>query len=81
LLARIRYEASISWAERGLSRRDNVGDLILNILLLTAIILGLAIVAGLALGGGRVLLSRLFPGSRYDSSTNPDFIRLHLTDH
>lgn len=80
LLARVRYEATLTWSQKGSSPKDNVGDLILNIILLCAIIAGFALMTGLGLGGSRILLAKLFPGKGYDTMTERDFIRLHLSD-
>jgi len=77
LLALVRYEATVTLSQQS-SGKDNVGDLILNILLLIVIIGGFMLMAGLGVGGGRVLLSRLLPSSRFDNSDNPHFIRLDL---
>jgi hypothetical protein len=58
LLSRVRYEAELSWNERVSTRRDNVGDLILNIFSLTGILLVFALVSGLAFGGLRAMARR-----------------------
>src|SRR5262245_14094043 len=55
LLAQVRYQASISWNEYVPSRRDNIGNLIINAFTLIGILLAFSAVAGLALGGFRVL--------------------------
>lgn len=53
LLALVRYQASITWSEHVPTRRDNIGDLIINVFILIGILLGFAAVAGLAFGGFR----------------------------
>ncbi|HYM11856.1 MAG TPA: DUF6599 family protein [Bryobacterales bacterium] len=80
LLAHVRYEATLSWDTPRPTKKDNVGDLILNILLLCAIIVGIALIAGLGVGGGRILLARMFPGRWVDSPADQQIIRLHLSD-
>jgi len=60
LLARVRYQAEITWSERVPTRRDNLGDLILNIFLLIGILLLFASVSGLAFGGIRAIARRFF---------------------
>lgn len=60
LLARVRYEAEITWNERVATRRDNVGDLILNICYLIGLLLVFALVSGLAFGGLRTIARRWF---------------------
>jgi hypothetical protein len=54
----VRYEAEISWNERVPTRRDNIGDLILNIFSLTGFLLVFALVSGLAFGGSRAMARR-----------------------
>lgn len=60
LLFRVRYAAEITWNERVPTRRDNVGDLILNIFTLTGILLVFALVSGVAFGGLRAVARRWF---------------------
>jgi len=79
LIAAVNYDADVTWNENtGLSPRDNVGSLLVGVIVLTGVILGLALVAGLAFGGLRVLGKRLFPGSFFDHSKEIDFIELNL---
>ena len=73
LLAQVRYQADITLSERLPTRRDNIGNLIVNIFVLIGILLGFALVAGVAVGGVRTAL-RLTKG-------DPEpMIRLHLSD-
>lgn len=60
LLSRVRYAAEITWNERVATRRDNVGDLILNVFILIGILLLFALVSGVAFGGVRTLARRWF---------------------
>lgn len=81
LLARVHYQATLTMTEKTPnSRKENVADLILNIIFLCGIIIGLALMGGIAFGGGRMLLAKLFPGKGFDALTERDFIRLHLSD-
>jgi hypothetical protein len=81
LLAKVHYQATLTMSEKTTnSRKENVGDLILNIIFLCGIIAGLALMGGIAFGGGRVLLGKLFPGKGYDTLAEREFIRLHLDD-
>ena len=50
LLASVKYQASVTESQRLPTRRDNVGDLIMNIFILIGILLSLFVVAGLAFG-------------------------------
>jgi hypothetical protein len=76
LLSRVRYEAEISWNERVPTRRDNVGDLILNVFSLIGILLVFALVSGLAFGGLRATARRFLGWS----PASEDVITLDLSD-
>jgi len=58
LLAQVRYEPSITWSERVPTRRDNIGNLVINAFELIGILLAFCVVAGLSYGGVRSLLRR-----------------------
>jgi hypothetical protein len=58
LLSQIRYQASISWSQYVPSRRDNIGDLIVNAFILIGVLLAFSTVAGLAFGAFRALVRR-----------------------
>ncbi len=58
LLAQVRYQASITWNERVPTRRDNIGDLIINIFILIGILAAFCILSGFFVGGFRVWLRR-----------------------
>ncbi len=77
LLASVNYDAEVTWNQQThLSKKDNIGDLIINNFLLIAIIFGMAIVLGVAFGGFRLLMKRLFPDRVFDRDI--DIIRLNL---
>ncbi len=76
LIAKVQYQATITWNERVPNARDNVGDLILNILLLTGLVVLFCAAAGLAFGGLRVLARRYFRTWVDEGS----LIMLHLDD-
>jgi hypothetical protein len=79
LLASVNYDAEVTWNQRtGLSPRDNVGTLLVGVILLTGIILGLALVAGIAFGGIRIVAKRLFPDTIFDRSRDVEIIELNL---
>ncbi|HUJ23074.1 MAG TPA: DUF6599 family protein [Bryobacteraceae bacterium] len=75
LLAQVRYEPTITWDERVPTRRDNIGDLVINAFELIAILLLFCVVAGLSVGGFRTLWRR--GGASGDGEA---MITLHLTD-
>ncbi len=60
LLAKVQYEATITWNERVPTKRDNIGNLILNILLLCGLLILVCLAGGLFVGGMRLLRKRLF---------------------
>ncbi len=76
LLAKIRFQGQITWAERIPTRRDNIGDLIINVFILIGILLGFSVVAGLAFGGVRSLLRF----GRHGQAGDEVMITLHLSD-
>ncbi len=73
LLGEIRYEAQITLHERSLTRRDNIGDLIVNAFVLIGILLCFSAVAGFTMGG-----FRLFRRWRRHGEEPEAMIALHL---
>ncbi len=79
LLAAVNYEADVTWNEAtALSKRDNIGNLIINIFVLIGILLLFALVLGVMFGGTRVILKRLFPDRVFDRPEDVEIIRLNL---
>ena len=79
LLASVNYDPEVTWNENThFDRNNNLGSLLVNIIILIAIITGLAIVAGLAFGGVRILLKKLFPDRVFDRPDDIDIIRLNI---
>lgn len=73
LLAQVQYRADITMQEHIPTKRDNIGNLVINAFILTGILLVFCVVAGFAVGGLRLLRRR--------GKDNPDgdvMIRLHL---
>jgi hypothetical protein len=82
LLASVNYEADVTWNENTyFTKKDNIGNLIVNVLYLCGIIGGLAIVAGLAFGGVRILAKRLWPDRVFDRPEDVELISLHLSEN
>jgi len=80
LLASVNYDANVTWNENTyFKKRDNIGNLLVNVIILCFIIIGFALVAGIAFGGLRILAKRLFPDRVFDRSQDVEFISLHLT--
>ena len=75
LLSLVRYQADITLDERVSTRRDNIGDLVINAFILIGILLAFSVVGGLAVGGVRAFLHRGPRGGEADA-----MIVLHLQD-
>jgi hypothetical protein len=56
LLSQVRYQAAVTRDEYVPTRRDNIGNLVINAFVLIGILLSFAVVSGLFAGGFRVLL-------------------------
>jgi hypothetical protein len=79
LVASVNYEADVTWNENThFTRKDNVANLLVNIIVLSGIICGLALVAGVAFGGIRILVKRYWPERVFDRPDEMEFISLHL---
>ena len=79
LLTSVNYEAEVTWNEAtSLSRRDNIGNLILAVFALIGIILLISVIFGVFFGGVRVLAKRFFPDRVFDRPEDVEFIQLHL---
>ncbi len=73
ILGAVRYQASVTRDEYVPTRRDNVGELLLNAFILIGILLAFSVVSGLALGGYRALRRRGKQGDELEP-----MITLHL---
>jgi hypothetical protein len=81
LLASVNYDADVTWNQNTyFTRRDNVANLIVGVIILAGIIGGMSIVAGLAFGGFRVAMKRVFPNRVFDRPEQMEIIALHLSD-
>jgi hypothetical protein len=81
LLASVNYDANVTWNENTyLTKRDNLANLLVNIIYLCGIIIGFALVAGLAFGGLRVFIRRVFLERFFGEKDEVRFIALHLSD-
>lgn len=79
LLASVHYDADVTWNENTFfDKKNNLANLLWNVILLCGALMAITLVAGFAFGGVRVLLQRLIP----ESARNPEaeFISLHLDD-
>jgi len=81
LLASVNYEAEVTYNEPTfLTKRDNIGNLIVAAFGLIGFILAIALVLGVALGGVRVLLKRFYPDRFFDRPEDAAVITLNLRD-
>jgi hypothetical protein len=76
LLAQIRYEANVTRDEYVPTRRDNIGNLVINAFELIGILLVFALISGLALGGFRALRRRSRHGEDADA-----LLTLHIDQY
>lgn len=81
LLASVNYEADVTYNEATfLSRKDNIGNLIVAVFGLIGLILAVALVFGVAFGGVRVVLKKLYPDRFFDRPEDASVITLNLRD-
>ena len=73
LLSQVRYQAEVTLDEYVPTRRDNIGDLVINAFVLIGILLAFSVISGFALGGFRALVKRSRHGEDADA-----MITLHL---
>ncbi|MGA1995995.1 MAG: DUF6599 family protein [Bryobacteraceae bacterium] len=73
LLGEIRYQAEITQDEYIPTKRDNIGNLIINIFILIGILIGFSTLSGLLVGGFRTLARYVRHGEEPDA-----MITLHL---
>ena len=82
LLASVNYDADVTWNENtSFTKKDNLANLLVNIILLCGILMGLALVAGIAFGGIRIIVRRILPERIFDRPEGMEFISLHLSDN
>ncbi|HWR37832.1 MAG TPA: DUF6599 family protein [Clostridia bacterium] len=79
LLGYVNYEADVTWNENtGLSKRDNIGNLVVAASILAGIIFLFSIVSGTLFAFGRMLKRRFFPSRYQTESDDGEFIRLDI---
>jgi hypothetical protein len=80
LLGAVNYEASVTWNENTyFDKKNNIANLLVNIILLCIIAGAISIAAGLAFGGARVLIRR-YQGALSGDAEQNEFIALHLDE-
>jgi hypothetical protein len=81
LLSAVSYDADVTWNQNTFfDKKNNIGDLLVNVILLCGILVGLMLVAGMAFGGLRIVIRSLFPGRVIDRPEQVEFISLHLDE-
>jgi len=81
VLSKINYEADVTWSEPTFNgKRDNIGNLVVNILYLSFILIFFMFVISIAIGGMRLLERKFFPAREQARAQEAEFIRLKLND-
>lgn len=81
LLNSVNYEAEVTWNEAtSMSKRDNIGNLLLAIFGLIGILIVFGLIFGVFFGGIRLLMTRYLPGTVFDLPENVEILQLHLGD-
>jgi len=79
LLGAVNYDASVTWNENTyFDKKNNIANLLVNIIILCIIVGALSLAAGVAFGGARILLRRFFPGALFGRPDQTEFISLDL---
>jgi uncharacterized protein YneF (UPF0154 family) len=82
LLSAVNYDADVTWNENThFTKKDNLANLLVNIIILCGILIGFALVVGVAFGGIRVLIQRVLPEKIFDRPEVVEFISLHLSEN
>lgn len=81
LLGAVNWDASVTWNENTyFDKKNNIANLLVNIIFLCIIVGAISLAAGVAFGGARVLLRRYFPGQVFGRSDQTEFISLDLRE-
>jgi hypothetical protein len=79
LLASVHYDADVTWNENTFfDKKNNVANLLWNVVVLCGVLMGITLAAGVAFGGFRVALQRLLP--KRNRGAEDDFIALHIDE-
>jgi hypothetical protein len=81
LLGAVNYDASVTWNENTyFDKKNNIANLLVNIILLCIMVGAISLAAGVAFGGLRVLMRRYFPGPVFGHADQTEFISLDLRE-
>jgi hypothetical protein len=79
LVKQVHYDADVTWNENTFfDKKNNVANLLWNVVLLCGALMGITLVAGVAFGGVRIALKRLLP--QRNQSQEQDFISLNIDE-
>jgi hypothetical protein len=79
LLGAVNWDPAVTWNENTyFDKKNNIANLLVNIILLCIIVGAISLAAGVAFGGARVLLRRYFPGRVFGHADQEEFISLAL---
>jgi hypothetical protein len=77
----VNWAPSVTWNENTyFDKKNNIANLLVNIILLCIIVGAISLAAGVAFGGARILLRRFFPGPVFGPPDQTEFISLQLGD-
>ena len=80
LLGAVNWSPSVTWNENTyFDKKNNIANLLVNIILLCMIVGAISLAAGVAFGGARVVLRKYFPGKVFGNPDQTEFISLDLT--
>jgi len=75
----VNWDVSVTWNENTyFDKKNNIANLLVNIILLCILVGAISLAAGVAFGGARVLLRRYFPGRVFGRADQTEFISLDL---
>jgi hypothetical protein len=78
LLGAVHYDADVTWNENTFfDKKNNVANLLWNVVVLCGALMGITLVAGFAFGGVRLAFQRLLPQSQREED---EFIALNLDE-
>lgn len=80
LLSKVRYRGEVTTNYREPGRHDNMGTLLLDIVISCLILAGLCIVGGIFVAGTRLLAAKVAPNSIIAAPHGDPITRLHLDD-
>jgi len=79
LVKQVNYDADVTWNENTFfDKKNNVANLLWNVVLLCGALMGITLVAGVAFGGFRVAIKRLLPAR--SQSAEQEFISLNIDE-